>query len=154
MRVLASAVVLAAALLASGCGYGEQAMQSLFPSKPDALPPPADTAPPAPAPAATTAPLAPAPAAETRKPFVVIRFEGAPPDYAQPLYDAMRRALARKPDVGFDLVAVTNNDDAAAKHLNAVFTAMSQMGVPASRVTLAAAAAADDATDEVWVYVR
>ena len=98
---------------------------------------------------------APAVAPEARrKPFVVIRFEQPDPDYAEPLYAAMSGALARWPDVEFDLVAVTRDADAARHDLAAVMNSLAAMGMPAERLSLAAVPAADDATDEVWIYLR
>jgi hypothetical protein len=110
-------------------------------------------APPAAAPAPAPAPPA-APPAETRKPFVVIRFEAPDPDYAQPLYEALKRALDRKPGVSFDLVAVTRHVDDAQKNLADVYHTVTDMGVPPSRLSLSSVAASDDRTNEVWIYVR
>lgn len=166
MRLLARAA-LAASLALGACGYGNSVVQAFWQSGPAnaAAPRVVDAAPTAPAaaapaqpPAATAAakpaPLPPAPSAETRKPFVVIRFEGAAPDYVAPLYDAMEGALAREPDVAFDLVAVTDDAGAAERNLANVLDTMTGMGMPASRITLSAAAPEDARTDEVWIYVR
>jgi hypothetical protein len=154
MREIAIWAALASAVALGACGYGNDKLQAAW----QGVPAPAtagSTVPPA---AATTskpeAALPPAPAAETRKPFVVIRFEGAEPDYAPSLYDAMKGALERKPDVAFDLVAVTRDATRAERNLEDVLHTMTAMGLPASRVTLSAAASEDEATDEVWVYVR
>jgi hypothetical protein len=92
--------------------------------------------------------------ADTRKPFVVIRFDGTEPHYAEALYDALQGALARKADAAFELVAVTRDTDAAERNLAQVLHAVTEMGMPAERLSLAAVAAADDTTDEVWIYVR
>jgi hypothetical protein len=141
------ALSLAAALALAGCGHSDA--QFLKPGET-----PTDMA-------AATAPatgkddaVALHAPADTRKPFVVIHFDGAEPHYAQALYDALEAALARKPDAAFELVAVTRDTDAAERNLAAVLHAMTGMGMPAERLSLAAASAADDATDEVWIYVR
>jgi hypothetical protein len=146
MRFVSASVAITAALALAGCGYGEESMaQHLNGGAPPAA---AASAP------ADAAALPPAPPPETRKPFIVIRFEGDHPDYARPLYDAMTNALKKKPDVAFDLVAVTRHPAEAQRNLESVFHTMMAMGLPASRITLSAAAAQDEATDEVWIYVR
>ncbi len=83
-----------------------------------------------------------------------IRFEAPDPDYAPSLYEALKGALARKPGVTFDLVAVTRNADDAQRNLASVYHVVTAMGLPPDRLSLAAVAAADDRTDEVWIYVR
>jgi len=139
---------LLAALALAGCGYPETVFRPQ--AKADAGAPASDAAPvltrPGPAPAAA--------AAETRKPFIVIHFETAQPDYAQELYDALKDALQRKPSARFDLVAVTRDPDAAERSMADVMHTVTEMGMPAERLSLSAVAAADDATDEVWIYVR
>jgi hypothetical protein len=143
--------LIAAALLLGGCGFS-MPWQSRTPQAPPAAAAPAPAAPvaetgkPAPSPAA--------PAAETRKPFVVIHFEEPDPDYATSLYDALSGALKRRPGIDFDLVAVTRDPDAAERNLTSVFHAMTAMGLPSDRLSLSAVAAADTATDEVWIYLR
>jgi hypothetical protein len=96
----------------------------------------------------------PPPRAETRKPFIVIHFETPEPDYAQNLYEALKDALARKPSARFDLVAVTRDPDAAERSMADVLHTITQMGMPAERLSLSSVAAADDATNEIWIYVR
>jgi hypothetical protein len=138
-RLPAFAAALVLAL--SGCGHSDAQFVGQAPAaKPAAAPSGANVALRAPA--------------ETRRPFVVIHFDGAEPQYAKALYDALEGALARKPDAAFELVAVTRDADAAQRNLADVLHAMTRMGMPAERLSLAAVAAADDATDEVWIYVR
>jgi hypothetical protein len=145
-------VLIAAALLLGGCGFSEgMPWQARTPQAPTQAPPAATAAETSKPPAAET----PKPeAAETRKPFVVIRFEEPDPDYAASLYDALSGALKRRPGTGFDLVAVTRDADAAERNLASVFHAMTAMGMPSDRLSLSAVAAADNATDEVWIYLR
>ncbi|HXQ51363.1 MAG TPA: hypothetical protein VN802_09750 [Stellaceae bacterium] len=152
MRRLPAAPIILAALALGGCSYADSLLGLGAPSPPKPEPPAAAAPAPAP-PAASAAPSAPA--SETRKPFVVIRFEGGPPpDYAQGLYAAMSGALERRPGVAFDLVAVTRDPDSAERNLTTIFRTITGMGMPAERLSLSAAAAADEATDEVWIYVR
>jgi len=146
MRHFTTFAALIAALALGGCGHSEaQFVQaSPVPAKADAKPAPA------PAKDAGVALLPPPDA----KPFIVIHFAGAEPHYAEALYDAIEGALQRKPDAAFELVAVTRNTDAAERNLADVLHAITEMGMPARRLSLAAVSAADDATDEVWIYVR
>jgi hypothetical protein len=151
MRRSAPRYALAAALALGGCGHSDAAFvpqtqaQAAAPAKADAKPV---------APPAQDAGVALRAPADARKPFVVIRFDGTEPHYAEALYDALQGALARKPDAAFELVAVTRDTDAAQRNLAEVLRSVTEMGMPAERLSLAAVAAADDATDEVWVYVR
>ena len=160
---LAFALIAAAPTL-GGCGFSDSALwhsAAPGPAKADAPPPAAEAAkPPQAAEAANPLQAAAAPSAaasppqETRKPFVVIRFERPDPDYGAALYDALSGALARRPGAGFDLVAVTRDPDAAERNLASVLHTVTAMGMPADRLSLSVAAAADDATDEVWFYLR
>jgi hypothetical protein len=167
MGIFRTFAVFLAVLTLGACGFSDTgiapatpqaqaafaARQAAFkPATPDADAT-ASTPAPAPAPKAAPAPTVAAPQ-ETRQPFVVIRFEAPDPDFAPALYDAVRGALARRPDVSFDLVAVTRNADAAERNLATVTRALAQMGLPPERLTLAAASAADAGTDEVWIYAR
>ena len=145
MRHLPTIPALIAALALSGCGHPDELLAAQSPTKQEAAKP---------APASQTASVALHPPAETRQPFIVIRFEGTQPEYAEALYNALQSALTRKPDAAFDLVAVTRDTDAAKRNLASVMRSMTEMGMPAERLSLAAVAAADDATDEVWIYVR
>lgn len=140
--------VLAAALALGGCGYSDNIFWQTA-----ATPPPGPVvaaASPALAPAAVPAP----PAAAARKPFVVISFERSDPDYGMALYEAMRGALERRPDVAFDLVAVTRDAAAAQRNLTSVVHSLAAMGMPAARLSLSSIAPANDATDEVRIYLR
>ena len=147
MRRFTTLSALVAALALGGCGHSEALFVQNAPAsaKTDAKPAPA---------AAKDSAVVLHPPAETRKPFVVIRFDGSQPHYADALYDALEGALARKPDAAFELVAVTRNPDAAERNLADVLHSVTNMGMPAERLSLAAVSAADDATDEVWIYVR
>ena len=99
-----------------------------------------------------------------RRPFVIIRFYRPNVPYEEALYIAVSRALDRRPDVVFDLVAVAPQLDdpsqialqSAASKRNAdnVFRSLTSMGVPAERVSLSATTNAVAQSDEVRLYVR
>ncbi len=99
-----------------------------------------------------------------RRPLVVIRFDQPDPPYEQALYNAVSRALERRPDSMFDLVAVAPGQGSAAdsalggskakKYAGTVLRSLTQMGLPASRVTLSAASSNEAVTPEVHLYVR
>jgi len=97
-------------------------------------------------------------------PLIVIRFDRADPVYEQPLYNALARALERKPGAQFDLVAVspktkTDADAAIVKnrtrgYAEGVVRAVTDMGLPAERLRLSSATSARVNTSEVHIYVR
>lgn len=101
---------------------------------------------------------------EGRRPLVVIRFDRPKVEYEQALYGAVTKALERRPDASFDLVAVSAtkgsagqaaiNATAARKNAEAVLRALNSMGLPADRVTLSAATSGTASTNEVHLYVR
>ena len=103
-------------------------------------------------------------AASERRPLVIIRFDRPNVDYQQALYTAVRRALDRKPTAEFDLVAVSPNtggpgqvalhSDAAKRNAQSVLRSLSDMGLPANRVTLSATTSANVQSNEVQIYVR
>ena len=99
-----------------------------------------------------------------RRPLVVIRFDRASVQYEQPLYNAVSRALQRRPNAMFDLVAVAPNTGNAArvalsassskKNAETVLRSLSDMGLPLDRVRLSALTSNTAATNEVHLYVR
>ena len=98
------------------------------------------------------------------RPLVVIRFDRPDIPYQQALYNAVSRALERKPNASFDLVAVSpKTGNAARSALNttqtkrnaeAVLRTLADMGLPANRVKLSAMASPDVETNEVHIFVR
>lgn len=117
----------------------------------------------------TTTGLAPASAQRPvstagRRPLVVIRFDRPSVAYEQALYSAVSRALERRPDAFFDVVAISpqsNNRGRTALDTNAVrrnaqqvLRSLTDMGLPANRVTLSAGSSLDAQTNEVRVFVR
>lgn len=119
----------------------------------------------------TTRPSAPsaapsravAPSADDR-PLVVIRFDQPNVAYEQPLYTAVSRALERKPSATFTVMAVAPNAGTAAQvavNTNAsrqnaenVLRSLTNMGLPADRVSLSATMSPDVQSNEVRVFVR
>ena len=107
----------------------------------------------APRPVATVTPASFA----DRRPLVVIRFDKPDVAYEPALYQALSRALERRPDATFDLVAVSPNEagqTAARREADTVFGSMTNMGLPADRVAMATMASASASTPEVHIYVH
>lgn len=100
----------------------------------------------------------------SRRPLVVIRFDRPDVEYQQALYTAVNRALERRPQAMFDLVAVAPargsaaqaaaSTTAARRNAENVLRSLSNMGLPASRVSMSAMSSADAQTSEVHLYVR
>ncbi len=101
---------------------------------------------------------------DTRRPLVVIRFDSRNVEYEQALYTAVSHALERRPEAGFDVVAVAPAEgttpalaatsNAARRHAETVLRSLTAMGLPAGRVNLSAASSAEAHGAEVHVYVR
>ncbi|MBX7199086.1 MAG: hypothetical protein K1X51_06880 [Rhodospirillaceae bacterium] len=92
-----------------------------------------------------------------KKPLVVIKFDKPDVTYEPALYQALSRALERRPDAVFDLVAVSpdgGNPSAARTDADAVFASMPNMGLPAERVVMAAMGSNSAKTPEVHIYVH
>ena len=92
-----------------------------------------------------------------KKPLVVIRFDKADVVYEPALYQALSRALERRPDAVFDLVAVSpdgGSPSAARTDADAVFNSMTNMGLPAERVMMASMGSPKANTPEVHIYVH
>lgn len=99
-----------------------------------------------------------------RQPLVVIRFNQPNVEYEQALFTVVSRALERRPNAAFDLVAVAPNIGSAAqislattksrRNAEDVLRALTNMGLPADRITLSATSSASAQVNEVHVYVR
>lgn len=96
-----------------------------------------------------------------RRPLVVIRFDRQDVQYEPALYQAVSRALERRPDAVFDLVAVspgTGNQNlstgSARRNAEQVLQSLSTMGLPSDRVMLSAMASPTAQSSEVHIYVR
>jgi hypothetical protein len=102
--------------------------------------------------------------ADGRTPLVVIRFDRADVPYQQALYNAVTKALERRPQAQFDVVAVAagqgnvaqvaSNQNQARRNADRVVRSLAEMGLPASRVTVSAAGNPQSAANEVHVLVR
>jgi hypothetical protein len=99
-----------------------------------------------------------------RRPLVIIRFYRPNVPYEEALHTAIRRALERRPDVMFDLVAVAPllgnpsqislHSEASKRNAENVFRSLTDIGLPAERVSLSATTSANVQSDEVRLYVR
>lgn len=99
-----------------------------------------------------------------RSPLVVIRFDRPNIQYKQALYTAVNQALKRRPDAGFDIVAVTAAQGSSARitvesnkakrNTEAVLRSLSEMGLPLDRVRLSSKTSRSARSNEVHVFVR
>jgi TolA-binding protein len=99
-----------------------------------------------------------------RRPLVVIRFDRPNVEYQQALYTAISRVLEERPSAFFDLVAVAPagnttagsalGSNAARRNAERVLRALTDMGLPAERIRLAATTSGTARTNEVHIYVR
>jgi hypothetical protein len=97
-------------------------------------------------------------------PLVVIRFDRPNVDYQQILYAALSQALQTRPSAAFSVVAVSPTrgtatavqlaQTAAHRHAQEVMRTMTDMGVLASRLTVASATDPTATSSEVRVFVR
>ncbi|MEO5372824.1 MAG: hypothetical protein H7840_00945 [Alphaproteobacteria bacterium] len=100
----------------------------------------------------------------SQRPLVVIRFDRPNVAYEQALYQAVGKALERKPGATFDLVAVTPSTsgagqasitaNAARRNAEAVLRSLNNMGLPADRVRMSAMNSTSATSSEVHIYVR
>jgi len=99
-----------------------------------------------------------------KQPLAVIRFSDPNVDYEQVLFTVVGRALERRPNAAFDLVAVAPNVGSQAqvalatyrsrRNAEKVLRSLTNMGLPADRVTLSATSSSSAQADEVQVFVR
>lgn len=99
-----------------------------------------------------------------RRPLVLIRFDRPDVPFQQALYNAVSRALERRPNASFDLLAVApsvgtrgqvaSNTTKARQEAEAVLRALVEMGLPPSRVAMSASVSAAATTNEVHLYIR
>jgi hypothetical protein len=99
------------------------------------------------------------------RPFVVIRFDSPDVDYEQQLFEAVSTALARRPNVAFDLVAAapagggspeetTQNAEAARADAAKVRRSLLGMNIPGDRISLTQLTDPGIQSNEVRLYVR
>ncbi len=113
-----------------------------------------------------TASAGPAPytTAPTGAPLVTIRFDHADVEYQQILYTALSQALQTRPNATFSVVAVSPTrgtaaavqlaQTAAQRHAQSVLRAMTDMGVPGTRLAISSATDPTIHAPEVRIYVR
>lgn len=99
-----------------------------------------------------------------KQPLVVIRFSDPNVDYEQVLFTVVGRALDRRPNAAFDIVAVAPQvgnsaqvalaTNRARRNAEKVLRSLTNMGLPADRVTLSATSSPNVQVDEVQVFVR
>jgi len=97
-------------------------------------------------------------------PLVVIRFDRPNVDFQQILYAALNQALQSRPTAAFSVVAVSPTrgsvaavqlaQTAAKRHAQEVMRSITDMGVPASRLTVASSTDPNATASEVRVFVR
>ncbi|MGF1630014.1 MAG: hypothetical protein ACFCUT_11120 [Kiloniellaceae bacterium] len=114
---------------------------------------------PAPAPAGGAAS-----AVGQRQPLAVIRFDRENVQYEQALFTVVGAALERRPNAAFDIVAVApaGGDSArvaldtnrSRRNAENVLRTLTNMGMPADRMTLSATASPQAQVNEVHIYVR
>ncbi|MFQ5938839.1 MAG: hypothetical protein ACE5KL_02050 [Alphaproteobacteria bacterium] len=115
-------------------------------------------------PFAPAAPIEGAAAGAAGRPLVIIRFDRPDVEYEQALYTAVSRALERRPDATFELVAVAPSTGTAGevalgasmakRDAETVLRSLANMGLPPDRITLSATTSATAQTNEVHIYVR
>jgi hypothetical protein len=94
------------------------------------------------------------------RPFVVIPFSDPGVAYEQQLYEAVSAALARSPNVAFDLVgaapvtATPEENEAARASMERVRQSLLNMGLPADRVSISQLTDPSIQANEVRLYVR
>ncbi len=97
-------------------------------------------------------------------PLVVIRFDKPNVSYERELYSALNKALQRKPNASFNLVAVSPgrgnpaaqalSSSSARKSAEAVLRSLVDMGIPTTRVGLSMRSSLTADVNEVHLYVR
>jgi hypothetical protein len=116
------------------------------------------------APQPAAAPRSVVSSAGSGTPLVVIKFDRPNVEYQQILYTALAQALERRPEAGFQVVAVAPSASSAAtmqtaqaqtqRNAQAVLRSMTDMGVPASRLALMSTTDPGVSSSEVRVYMR
>lgn len=114
--------------------------------------------------AGSTGIAAPGSGLATGRPYVVIRFPESNVDYEKPLSEAVKRALARKPDLAFDLVAVTPRAGTAEELADlteqahaeaaAVMKSLSNLGIGPERVSIMTWTGQPTDVNEIRLYIR
>jgi hypothetical protein len=102
----------------------------------------------------------PAAAAGSRPALVTIRFDRPDVAYQEQLFGAVNEALERRPDIAFDVVAVSppgapaSSATASKRNMESVVQSLASMGLPADRIRLSARTLVDASGNEVRIYPR
>ena len=98
------------------------------------------------------------------QPLMVIRFDRPNVSYDQALYSAVSQALQRRPSAVFSVVAVAPssgtagqvalNTTTAKRNAESVVRSLTDMGLPADRISISATTSVTARSNEVQVYVR
>jgi hypothetical protein len=98
------------------------------------------------------------------EPYVVIRFPDSSVDYQSSLAEAVRRAKERKPNLAFDLVAVTPRAGTAEELADlteqahaeaaAVMKSLSNLGIGPERVSIMTWTGQPTDVNEIRLYIR
>jgi len=98
-----------------------------------------------------------------RQALVIIKFDRDDVAYEQALYNAVSQTMQARPDTSFDVVTIAplggtgdiaGNQAKAAQNAERVLRSLTNMGLPASRVSLSATSNAQVASNEVHIYTR
>jgi hypothetical protein len=100
----------------------------------------------------------------TGRPYVVIRFTESSVDYEKTLSEAVKRAVERKPNLAFDLVAVTPRAGTAEELADlteqahaeaaAVMKSLSNLGIGPDRVSIMTWTGQPTDVNEIRLYIR
>src|SRR5882672_2791665 len=114
--------------------------------------------------AETSGVLPPGSGLATGRPYVVIRFTESSVDYEKALSEAVKRAVARKPNLAFDLVAVTPRagtaeeladlTDKAHAEADSVMKSLSALGIGPERVSMMTWTGQPTDVNEIRLYIR
>jgi DNA polymerase-3 subunit gamma/tau len=128
--------------------------------------PPMAAAQPEPSQSATSAGDVPPPGSglATGRPYVVIRFTESSVDYEKALSEAVKRAVARRPNLAFDLVAVTPRAGTAEELADlteqahaeaaAVMKSLNELGIGPERVSMMTWTGQPTDVNEIRLYIR
>lgn len=90
------------------------------------------------------------------KPLFTAKFNKANVNYSEGLKSAVNSAVAKKPNVNFDIVAVdpANSNQTARDKAAKIFQEINAMGVSADRISIAGKNSVDTKSPEVQIFVR
>ena len=91
--------------------------------------------------------------------IVVLKFDDDATDYAAGLFETISSTLEQQPSATFEVVAVSPTGGAsfasrARERASEIMTKITEMGVPADRLTLTSSNSSSAQAEEVHIYVR